>query len=91
MLERKTRRRRREREILSEKQVFQWRSGKIENKRKMDECRAEWKGQRHRQARKKEKNQRILIQQEVWEVYDRGNCGIPGERVCKREKNDGEL
>jgi hypothetical protein len=23
-------------------------------------------------------------------VYDRGNFGVPGERECKRKKNDGE-
>jgi hypothetical protein len=33
-----------------------------------------------RQARKKGKNQRIQIQQ-----------GVPGERVCKRKKNGGEI
>jgi hypothetical protein len=45
--------------------------------KKMDECRAEWMRQSHRQARKKGKNQRIPIQQ-----------GVPGERMCyeKREK-----
>jgi hypothetical protein len=47
-----------EREILSKKRVCQRRSGKIESKKKMDECRAEWKGQRHRQARKKGENQK---------------------------------
>jgi hypothetical protein len=36
--------------------------------------------QSHRQARKKGKNQRIPIQQ-----------GVPGERVCKRKKNGGEI
>jgi hypothetical protein len=24
-------------------------------------------------------------------VYGRGNCGISGERECKREKNDGKI
>jgi hypothetical protein len=24
-------------------------------------------------------------------VYDRGNSGVPGERECKRKKNDGEI
>jgi hypothetical protein len=38
------------------------RSGKIKSKRKMDECRAERKGRRHGQARKKGKNQRNQIQ-----------------------------
>jgi hypothetical protein len=47
-----------EREILSKKWVCQRRSGKIESKRKMDACRAEWKGQRHRQARKKGENKK---------------------------------
>jgi hypothetical protein len=42
-----------EKEILSEKREWQDRGGKIKTKRKMDECRAERKGQRHRQARKK--------------------------------------
>jgi hypothetical protein len=77
-----------EREIVPEERLCQWRSGKIESKRKMDERRPEWKGQRHRQARKKRENQRIQIQQGVWEVYGRGNSGVPGETECKREKND---
>jgi hypothetical protein len=47
-----------EREILSKKRVYQGRSGKIDSKMKMDECKAEWKGQRHRQARKKGENQK---------------------------------
>jgi hypothetical protein len=33
----------REREILSEKRACQWRSGKIKRKRKINECRDEWK------------------------------------------------
>jgi hypothetical protein len=24
-------------------------------------------------------------------VYDKGNSGVPGEKECKREKNDGEI
>jgi hypothetical protein len=24
-------------------------------------------------------------------VYDRGNSGVPGERGCKRKKNNGEI
>jgi hypothetical protein len=75
-----------EREILPEERVCQWRSGKIESKRKMDECRTEWKGQRHRKARKNRKNQRIQIQQGVWKVYDRGNFGGPGERESAKER-----
>jgi hypothetical protein len=47
-----------ERKILPEERVWQWRSGKIESKRKMNVCRAEWRGQRHRQARQRRKNQR---------------------------------
>jgi hypothetical protein len=83
MLERKEKeqKKEREREILPEERVCQWRSGKIESKRKMDECRAEWKGQRHRQAKKKGKNQRIQIQERVYErEYDRGNSGVHGEK-----------
>jgi hypothetical protein len=34
----------------------------------------------------KGKNERIQIQQEICEVYERGNTGVPGERECKREK-----
>jgi hypothetical protein len=75
-----------EREILPEERLCQWRSGKIESKRKMDERRPEWKGQRHRQARKKRENQRIQIQQGVWEVYGRGNSGVPGERESAQER-----
>jgi hypothetical protein len=70
-------RRRREREILSEKRVCQWRSGKInKSKRKMGEYRVKWKGQRHRQVR----NNRVR--------NDRGNSRVPGEREWKRKKND---
>jgi hypothetical protein len=47
----------REKYYLPEKRVYRWRSGKIKSKRKMDERRAEWKGQRHRQARKKGENE----------------------------------
>jgi hypothetical protein len=43
---------------------------------------------RHRQPRKKGKSQRI---QEVGEENDRRNSGVPGERKCKRKKNDGEI
>jgi hypothetical protein len=64
---------------------------KDESKSKMDECRAEWKGQRHGQARKKGENQRIKVQQGEWKVYDRGNPAIHGGRECKREKNDGKI
>jgi hypothetical protein len=35
----------------------------MKSKKKLDECRAERKEQRHRQARKKGKNQRIQMQQ----------------------------
>jgi hypothetical protein len=70
----KTENKEREKYYQSNGWVCQWRSGKIESKRKMDECRAEWKGQRHRQARKKGEHQRIKIQ--VWEVYDRGNSEV---------------
>jgi hypothetical protein len=59
---RRTRKKNTEIEILSEKRIYQWSSGKIKSKRKMDECRAGWKGQRRKQARKKGKNQRIQIQ-----------------------------
>jgi hypothetical protein len=52
------RRKDREKYILPEEPVCQWRSGAIESKRKMDEYRADWKGQRHRQARKKGENQK---------------------------------
>jgi hypothetical protein len=69
------------------KRVCQWRSKKIESKRKMDECGAEWKGH----ARQESENQRIKVQQIVWEVYDRGNSGVPGERECKKQKNAGEI
>jgi hypothetical protein len=77
-------RRKREREILSEKRVRQWRSGKIKSKRKMDECRAEWKGQRHRQARKKGKNQRDTIgsMRSVWQRKFRSTWE---ERLQKEE------
>jgi hypothetical protein len=80
----------REKEVIPEERICQWRSGKIESKRKM-ECGAEWKGQRHRQARKNGENQRSQIKQGVWKVYGRGNAGVPGERECKREKNDGKI
>jgi hypothetical protein len=75
-----------ERNKYYQNRVYQKRSGKIKSKRKM-----EWKGQKHGQARRKGKNQRIQIQQEVWEIYDRGNSGVAGERKCKRKKNDGEI
>jgi hypothetical protein len=54
---------------------------------KEDECSAEWKRRRHRQPRKKGKNQRIQIQQEVWEVYDRGKISeyLGGESVKQRK------
>jgi hypothetical protein len=65
-----------EREILPEKQVCQWISGKIKSKRKTDECRAEWKEQRYRQAKRRE--------------GIRGNSGVPGERECKKKKNNGD-
>jgi hypothetical protein len=67
-----------------EKRVCQWRRGKIKSKRKMNKCRAEWKRQRHRQARKKGENQREC------EASDRGSSGAPGEREGKIKKNDGE-
>jgi hypothetical protein len=35
-------------------------------------------------------NKRIQVQQGVREVRDRENSEVPGERECKREKNDGE-
>jgi hypothetical protein len=75
-----------EREILPDKRVCQWRSGKIKSKRKMGECRAKWKGPRHRQARKKRENQRIQIQQGVWEVCNRGSSGVPGDRSARERK-----
>jgi hypothetical protein len=58
----------------------------------MDECRADWvNGTKHRQAREKGENQRIKLQQGVWEVYDRGNSGVPEERECMMEKNGGRI
>jgi hypothetical protein len=62
--EKKKNKKKKEREVLPEERVCQWRSGKIETKRKSDECRAEWKGQRHRQARKKGDNERIKFNRE---------------------------
>jgi hypothetical protein len=44
------------REILTEERVCKWRSGKIESKMKMDECRAEWKG---KDTDKQERRERI--------------------------------
>jgi hypothetical protein len=81
MLEKKGKEHGEERE--REKPVCQWRSGKIQSKRKMDECRAEWKRQRHRQPRKNGENQRIQIQQGVWQ---RKFWSTWGERVQKKEK-----
>jgi hypothetical protein len=69
-----------EKEVLPEVWICQWRNGKVKSKRKIYECGAEWKEQRHEQARKKGGNQRIKVQQGVWEVYDRENTGVPGER-----------
>jgi hypothetical protein len=54
-----------EREILAEERVSQRRIRKIESKRKMDEYRAEWKGQGQGQVRKKGKNHRIQIQRRI--------------------------
>jgi hypothetical protein len=82
----RTRRRRREASTTTGTGMPVKKCKKFENKRKMDECRVEWKGQRYEQARKKGENQRIKVQQGAWEVYDRGNSGVPGERVSKREK-----
>jgi hypothetical protein len=88
MLERKekTQRRRERGGNITRETGCQWRSGNIKSKRKMDECRAERKGQRHRQARKKGKNQIIQIQQELWEVYDRRNSWVPGGTWREREE-----
>jgi hypothetical protein len=80
-----------QREIQPEKRVCQWRSGRIKSKRKMDECRAEWKGQRHKQARKKGANQRIQIELPVWKVYGSENSEVSRKRECKREKDDDEI
>jgi hypothetical protein len=77
-----------ERVILSEKQVYQWRSGKIKRKRTM---RAEWKGQKHRQARKKGKKQKIQIQQGRMRGVDRETSGVLRKREYERKKNDGEI
>jgi hypothetical protein len=43
------------------------------------------------ERRERIKERKIKGTQGVREVYDRGNSGIPGERECKREKNDGEI
>jgi hypothetical protein len=47
--------------------------------------------ERDKDTDKQERRERIQMQQEVWKVYDRGNSGVPGERECKRKKNDGEI
>jgi hypothetical protein len=47
------------------------------------------KGTKTQTSKKKEENQRIQIQQVELEVYYRGNSGVPEERECTREKNDG--
>jgi hypothetical protein len=66
---------------------------KIKSKSKMDECRAEWKGQRHWQARKKGDNQRIQIQQkercmtkEIPEYLERENARERKRRFLLRRK-----
>jgi hypothetical protein len=47
--------------------------------------------ERDKDTDKQERRERIQMQQEVWKVYDRGNSEVPGERECKRKKNDGEI
>jgi hypothetical protein len=43
------------------------------------------------QTSKKEGKESKNTTEEVSEVYDRGNSGVPGERECKRKKNDDEI
>ncbi|KAJ3629149.1 hypothetical protein MTP99_013562 [Tenebrio molitor] len=52
----------------------------------MDECRAEWKGQRHKQARKKGENQRIQIQYRKYERCMTEEIPEYLGRVQKKEK-----
>jgi hypothetical protein len=76
-----TEKKEREKYKVSEKRICQWRSGKIESKRKMNECRAEWKRQRDRQVRKKGKNNRVYercIQRKFRSTW--------GQRVQEKEK-----
>jgi hypothetical protein len=47
------------------------------------------KAQRNKKEGKESKN--LDTTGSVRGVYERGNSGVPGERQCKRKKNDGEI
>jgi hypothetical protein len=47
-------------------------------------------GDKDRQARKKREYQKSRYNRE-YERCMTGNSGVPGERECKRKKNDGEI
>jgi hypothetical protein len=61
---------------------------KDQEQKEMDECRAERKGQRHRQAKKRER----IKESRYNRKYERCMTEeVSGERECKRKKNDDEI
>jgi hypothetical protein len=75
-----------EREILPEKRICQRRSGKIKSKGKMMNIEL---SEKDKDTDKQERRERIK-ESRYNRNYSRGNSGVPVERECKRNKNDGE-
>jgi hypothetical protein len=69
-----------EREILPEERICQWRRGKIKSKRKMDECRAEW--QSKKEGRESKNPDTIGSMKGVWQRRFRSIW----ERECERKR-----
>jgi hypothetical protein len=75
-----------EREILPEKRICQRRSGKIKSKEKMMNVEL---SERDKDTDNQERRERIK-ESRYNRNYIRGNSGVPVEKECKRNKNDGE-
>jgi hypothetical protein len=75
-----TRRRRRERNTVRETGMYA--SEEVERPR----AKGRWMNVELSERDKDTDKPERRVTQEVWEVYDRGNSGVPGERVQKEEK-----
>jgi hypothetical protein len=69
-----------------EKRVCQWRSGKIKSKRKMDEWRAMWKGQRPDKQGRRERIKESRYNRKYERCVTEEILEYLGERVQKKEK-----
>jgi hypothetical protein len=87
MVERKEKQQGEEREVLPEEQICQTISRKIKSKTKMELSERD-KDMTSKKEGKESKNPDTTGRPRG---YDRGNSGVPGERECKRKKNDGEI